>query len=186
MSQTADRPGRYRRSSGGLVGAMIVTVVLVVAYVAVRGFLFGDRSGEVSGVDWEAQVRAGRADDKLTVAAPRSLPEGWKATSASYQTGTAPSWRLGVLSPEEQYVGVYERLVGVDDLVAEHVDEDAQDEGTVSVAGEDWRVFTDSGGDYALVRTVEEPVGGRGTVLVVGTLPPTEVRDFAAGLTSGS
>ncbi|KQT91506.1 hypothetical protein ASG49_10810 [Marmoricola sp. Leaf446] len=185
MSQSTGSPGRYRRSSGGLIGAMIVTVVLVVVYVGVRGFLFGDRSADVEGVDWEAQVRAGRADGKLTVAAPRSLPEGWKATSAAYETGTAPSWRLGVLDPDQLYVGVYERLASIDDLVQEHVDEDAQDEGTVTVAGEEWRVFTDSGGDYALARTVEEPVGGRGSVVVVGTIPPTEVRDFAAGLTTG-
>lgn len=186
MSQTANRPGRYRRSSGGLIGAMIVTVVLVVAYVGVRSFLFGDRSTEVSGVDWEAQVRAGRADEKLTVPAPRSLPEGWKATSAVYETGSAPSWRLGVLSDDELYVGVYERLASIDDLVAEHVDEDAKAEGSVTVGGEEWKVFTDAGGDYALARTVTEPIGGKGTVLVVGSLPPTEVRDYAAGLTSGS
>lgn len=184
MSQTSNSPGRYRRSSGGLIGAMVVTVVLVLVYVALRAFVFGDRSSEVASVDWEAQVRAGRADGKLTVPAPRSLPEGWRATSAAYETGTAASWRLGVLDPDQLYVGVYERLASVEDLVEEHVDEDPTDEGTVTVAGEEWRVFTDAGGDYALARSVEEPVGGRGAVVVVGTVPPTDVRDFAAGLTT--
>lgn len=184
MSHTTGQPGRYSRSPGGLIGALVVTVALVVGFVALRGAVFGDRSAEVEGVDWQAQVRAGRADGKLTVPAPRSLPSGWVATSASYATGSAPTWRLGVLDPEERYVGVYERLVGVEDLVEEHVDEQAEDEGTVSVAGQEWRAFSDSGGDYALARTVEQPGGNRGTVLVVGTLPPTEVRDFAAGLTT--
>ncbi len=185
MSQTANTPGRYSRSSGGLIGAMVVTVLLVLVFVGLRAFVFGDRSTEMTGVDWEAQVRAGRSDGKLTVPAPRSLPDGWVANSAAYATGSAPSWRLGVLDTDQLYIGVYERLAGVDDLVEEHVDEDATDEGTVSVAGEEWQVFTDDGGDYALARRVPEPGGATGTVLVVGSAPRTEVRDFAAGLTTG-
>ena len=185
MSQTTGRPGRYNRTSGGLVGVMIITVLLVVVFASVRGLVFGDRSSDVASVDWEAQVRAGRADGKLTVPAPRSLPESWRATSAAYATGTAPSWRMGVVTGDELYLGIYERLGSVADLVEEHVDANAEQGEDVTVAGETWQSFSDSGGDYALVRRVEEPQGGRGTVLVVGTVPRTEVRDYVAGLTTG-
>ena len=185
MSETTGRPGRYSRTSGGLVGAMIVTVLMVVAFASVRGLVFGDRSSEVESVDWQAQVRAGRADGKLTVPAPRSLPEAWRATSAVYLTGTAPSWRMGVVTGDDRYLGIYERLSSIDDLVEDHVGDEAVKGEDVTVSGETWQSFSDPGGDYALVRRVEEPQGGTGTVLVVGTVPRTEVRDYVAGLTTG-
>jgi hypothetical protein len=56
----------------------------------------------------------------------------------------------------------------------------------VTVAGETWQTWTDSGGDYALVRSVE--VGGRPyeSVLVGGSAPAATVKDFAATLRSGT
>ena len=44
---------RYQRTSGGLVGAMIVTVLFVVAFVGLRGFDRDNESTPVHKVDYQ-------------------------------------------------------------------------------------------------------------------------------------
>src|SRR6478609_372181 len=93
MSQTSSAGGgRYTRSTGGLVGAMLVTVVAVVAFWGLNALKTDHETTPTPAVDYTAMMRAGRADHKLLVMAPTSLPRGWKATSATYQTGTTPIW----------------------------------------------------------------------------------------------
>lgn len=176
------RPGRYVRSSGGLLGALIVSVVLVGSFVGVRSLFLPDRPDGPPAVEWQPQARAARVDGVLTIPAPARLPSGWAPTSAIYTGNPEPAWQLGLLTGDEKFVGVYERVDDVDDLVEEHVDENAQRGDDVELGGETWQVWTDSGGDYALAREVDEPVGEQGTILVVGSAPDDVVRDFAASL----
>jgi hypothetical protein len=139
----------------------------------------------VQTVDYSAMLRAGRADHKLLVMAPPSLPAGWKATSATYETGTTPAWHLGLLTGKNQYVGIEEALGGVRDLVDQHVDKDAVQGKDVTIDGETYQTWTDAGGDYAVSRTV--PIGGGvESYLVVGPAPHTTIRDFAGQLEGGS
>ncbi len=177
--------GRYQRSSGGLVGAMVVTVVAVVAFVAVRSFTSDHDPTPVRSVDYQAMVRAGRADHKLLLMAPPSLPTGWRATSADYETGTLPTWHLGLLTDQQKYVGVEEALGGVEDLVEEHVDPDAEQGGDVTIDGETWQTWRDPAGDYAVSRSLRVAGEVRESWLVVGSAPPGTIRDFAADLEGG-
>lgn len=178
--EPAGRPGRYRRTPGGLTGALVVTVVAVVAFAGVRSLVMPDREVERRSVDWQAQVEAGRADDRLSIQAPRELPADWVATAAEYTA--APSWQLALLTDDERYVGVYERPASTEDLVEEHVDEAAEQGEDIELGGVTWETWTDAGGDYAVVRE-GSPVEGVGVaVLVVGSAPPTVVRDLAAVL----
>jgi len=186
MSQTrSPGGGRYQRSTSGLVGAMVVTVVAVVGFWALTALKTDHDTTPVPDVDYAAMVRAGRADHKLLVMAPTRLPDGWKATSATYQTGTDPTWHLGMLTDKGKYVGVEEALGGVDDLVDEHVDPDAVQGKDVTVDGVAYQTWTDADGDYALSRTVQLSGTGRESWLVVGSAPAATIRDFAATLEGG-
>ncbi len=69
-------------------------------------------------------------------------------------TGSSPTWHLGLLTDEGKYVGVEEALGGVDDLVEEHVDPDAEQGKDVEIDGITYQTWTDAGGDYALSREV--------------------------------
>ena len=89
--------GRYQRSSGGLIGAMLVTVAAVIAFVVFRALTSDDEPTPVRAIDYTAAVQSARADDKLLVLAPARLPLGWKATSATYTRGVSPTWHLGIL-----------------------------------------------------------------------------------------
>lgn len=177
--------GRYQRSSGGLVGAMVVTVVAVVAFAAVRALTSDNQPTPIRSVDYSAMVRAGRADHKLLLMAPPSLPSGWKATSADYETGTLPTWHLGMLTDEHKYVGVEEALGGVQDLVEEHVDPNAEQGQDVTIDGETWQSWRDPEGDYAVSRSLRVSGEIRESWLVVGSAPEHTIRDFAARLEGG-
>jgi hypothetical protein len=187
MSQASSTGGgRYTRSTGGLLGAMLVTVVAVVGFWGINALKTDHEVTPVPAVDYTAMMRAGRADHKLRVMAPPSLPSGWKATSATYQTGTDPTWHLGTLTDKGKYVGVEEARGGLRDLVDEHVDPDAEQGKDVTIGGETYQTWTDAGGDYAVARTV--PLAGTDveSFLVVGSAPESTIRDFAASLEGGS
>jgi hypothetical protein len=187
MSQTrSPGGGRYQRSTGGLVGAMLVTVVLVAGFAGLNALKTDHPSTPVRAVDYQTVVKGGRADGKLLVMAPTSLPSGWKATSADYSTGSDPTWHLGVLTDQQKYVGVEEAEGRVDDLVEQHVDPDAVQGKDVTIAGQRYQTWTDSDGDYAVSRTVRDQGGPVESYLVVGSAPEADIRDFAASLKGGT
>src|SRR4051794_3310022 len=186
VSQTdSAEGGRYQRSTNGLVGAMVVTVVAVVAFWGLNALKTDHPDTPVDTVDYTAMMRAGRADHKLLVMAPLSLPQGWKATSAIYETGTAPTWHLGTLSDRGKYVGVEEALGGVRDLVEQHVDENAVQGKDVTIGGQAFQTWSDAKGDYAVSRTVRKGDTAYESWLVVGSAPDATIRDFAGRLEGG-
>lgn len=178
--------GRYQRSTGGLVGAMVVTVLAVLAFAALRSLNSDPEATPVRAVDYSTMLRAGRAEQVLQVMAPPRLPTGWKATSAGYDAGSAPTWHLGMLTDKGTYVGVEEALGGVADLVAEHVDPDAEQGQDVTIEGETWQTWRDAEGDYAVARSLR--VDGRTyeSWLVVGSASEGSIRELAASLEGGT
>lgn len=176
---------RYSRTSGGLVGALVVTVVAVLALVGFRAVFGDDEPTPVREVDWTASVQHAREDGGLLVQAPARLPLGWKATSATYAGGPRPTWHLGLLTDHGRYVGLEESGAQVADLVAEHVDADAERGEDVAIAGATWQSWTDAGGDYAVARSLRRDGSPVESWLVVGTAPKAEIHDFAAGLEPG-
>ena len=176
---------RYERSFGGLVGAMLVTVLAVVVFAAIRAVTSDQEPIPVRAVDYSAEVTRARADKQLVVMAPEQLPLGWKATSATYRDGVSASWHLGTLTDDRKYVGVEEARVSIKDLVEEHVDTKADRGEDVTIGGEAWQTWTDAGGDYALARSLQDGEATVESVLVVGTAPEDEIREFAASLQDG-
>ena len=173
---------RYERSFGGLVGAMLVTVLAVVAFAALRAVTSDNEPIPARAVDYTAEVERARADKQLVVMAPERLPLGWRATSATYTGGASATWHLGSLTEERKYVGVEEARASIEDLVEEHVDAKAERGKDVIIAGAPWQTWTDVGGDYAVARLLPA-AGATESVLVVGTAPADEIRDFAGSLT---
>lgn len=184
MSQPVN--SRSQRSVAGMVGALIVVVLLVALWVGFRSLTSDKEATPVHTVDWAAWVKAGRADQQLMLFAPAKLPSGWRATSVDYAGGNGASWHLGLLTDSGKYVGIEESRESTEDLVEQYVDEDAVRGEDVTVAGEAWQTWTDAGGDYALVRSVE--VGGQPyeSVLVVGSAPEAAIEDFTATLGAGT
>lgn len=175
---------RYQRSPGGLIGALLVTVVAVLAFVGFRALTSDEEPTPVRAVDYAAVAQGAREDDKLVVLAPSRLPLGWKATSATYTRGASPTWHLGMLTEDNKYVGVEEARSSIKELVEEHVDAAAEQGKDVTIGAEKWQTWTDAGGDHAVARVVRGPGGVRESVLVVGSAPADEVRRLAGSLTA--
>lgn len=172
------------RSVVGLIVAMVVAVgVTVVWYYATRP---PQDERPVETVEWATWVDAGRADGKLATLAPPELPEGWRATSARYRSGVEAHWHLGMLTSGGKYVGLEESRGATARLVEQFVDEDAVRGEDVTIGGRTWTTFTDAGGDYALIRTLRSPEGVQERILVVGSAPADQIRDFAASLSDST
>lgn len=173
------RSGRYERSMAGMVGAMGVTLVLILGFVLFRAVNREDLHYEPEPVDYLPVVEGIQASTPLMPAYPPVLAEGWVATLAAWENDTL-TWRLNLLTDEGRFLGVRQsrRQLG-DSLVEQYVDEDAQQGATIELGGAlagEWVEWSD-GSDYALVRET-----GDEALLVVGTGSEDEVRDLAESL----
>jgi len=174
----SEQPGRYQRSTGGMVGAMIVLVAVVVGWVGFRAVTSDKPVRPERTVDYARSVPAARKAARFDLVAPPRLPEGWRATTVTFTPGPDQHWHLGVLTDEDRYVGLEQADDSVSSMVEEYVDEAAERGDSVDVAGTGWSTYTDDGGDLALVRRQ-----GRTTTLVVGhEVPQSELTAYAASL----
>lgn len=176
MSQS---PGRYQTSMAGMVGAMIVLVGCVLAFVLFREVNREVPEVQPEPVEWETAVSAA-ADAGHRVVAPAELPEKWIATSIDFQPTDPPTFGLGVLTDEGKYVGLRQEDERRDDLLETYVDEDAVEGDPTEVEGEfagEWQTWTDEGGDTALMLQREDDV-----LLVYGSAPAEDLIAFASSL----
>jgi hypothetical protein len=161
-----------------MVGAMIVLVAVVIAFVVFRDINRNDPASPVRAVDYTQTLDYGREQASFDLLAPASLPEGWIATTVEYVPGADDRWHLGMLTDQERYVGLEQSDDSVESMLETHVDEETTAGEPVLVAGEQWSTWTDAGGDLALVRETDGV-----TTLVVGhEVPLEDLVDFAASL----
>jgi hypothetical protein len=163
-----------------MTGALIVTVVFVLAFVAWRALFRGDVDEKPVAVDWQDSVTLAEQAN-LQVVHPRELPSGWTATSVDLAAGDDPRWGLGVLTAEGDFIGIRQQDSSVDDLVDQYVDEKAEAGDDASVASEvsdTWQTFSDDGGDHGYATEL-----GDESLLVYGSAPVAEIETYLGLLT---
>lgn len=176
----SEKPGRYQRSFGGLVGAMIIVVVCSIAFVTVREMLRVTPDGAAEPVDWEPAV-ATAAEGGVRLVHPADLDPDWTVTSAGMEPSQPPTWGMGMLTDAEKFVGIRQEPTTLPQLLDVYVDEDSVEGDPVrldSELGTRWRTFSDDGGDYALVLEREEDI-----VMVYGSADESVMQEFVTGLT---
>lgn len=157
----SEQPGRYQRSASGMIGAMIVLLLVIGAYVGFRAINRTQPDNPVRPVDYQQTLRYARNEADFPLLAPASLPSGWRATSATFIPRPV-RWHLGILTNQDKYVGLEQAAKPLGEMVSTYVDPNAVRDGEVRVEGKSWRKWTDAGGDIALTR-----VQGGVTTLVV-------------------
>ena len=176
----SEQPGRVNRSFGGMTGALIVTVLFVLAFVVWRGLFRGDAEVTPEPVDWQESVELAQQAD-LRVVHPRELPAGWTATSVDLFAGDDPRWGLGVLTDEEDFIGIRQQDTSVGELVSRYVDEEAEAGEDASVPSEvtgTWQTWSDEGGDHGFSAEL-----GDEAVLVYGSAPVADIEAYLGLLT---
>jgi hypothetical protein len=177
----SEQGGRYQRSVAGLVGALLITLVVIGAFVLFRALVRDDLEQRPEPVDYLGSAGFAQ-EDGVAVVYPPSLPAGWVATSVDLTPGERPAWGLGFLTDEERFVGLRQEDAPLDDLLATYVDEETEElpaaEFPASVANR-WRVFEDAGGDLGFAAEV-----GEEWVLVYGSAPREDLEAVVGRLST--
>jgi hypothetical protein len=169
-----EAPARYSRTTNGLLASLIVTVLVVGAFVVFRELFRDQPTIERGAVDYLGPVEDAQRGG-VDLVYPARLPEDWDVTSIDFVPGKSPSWGIGMLTDDGRFVGLRQEATDVDDLVSAYVDDNAEpgDESGLEsdlVTGP-WQTWTDSGGDLAYSTTLTN--GGAGTlgktILVFGS-----------------
>lgn len=155
---------------------MVILLAVVIGFVVLRDLNRTAPESPVTAVDYEPSVAFARDRAGFDVLAPQALPEGWQATSVEF-TPDPPHWHLGVLTDENKYVGLEQAMSSEQSMVTTYVDRDPTRGKDISIDGNAWTRWSDSGGDTALVRTREGA-----TTLVVGTVEPDVLVDYVKNL----
>jgi hypothetical protein len=181
-----EKPSRYDRSFGGLLAAMIVTVLFVAAYVGFRAFIREQPDIEPESVNYLTCVSELQSAG-TTVAYPIALPAGWIDTSVAFQRGDPPAWRIGMLTDRGEFVGVVQQDRSLDELLTTYVDQapvkgaDASPDNGLGVA--QWQTWSDQGGDHAFSTEIDSgPLAGQ-TLLVYGSAPVADQEALISLLT---
>lgn len=175
----SEQPGRYQRSASGMVGAMLILLLLIAAFVGFRALNREEVSIEPERVDYRETVEFAQ-ETGWSVVYPRSVPDGWRATSIDAESEDA--WGIGFLTPDG-FVGVRQSASSVERLLETYVDEETVAEGQVRLDSElasRWRSWSDAGGDLAYAAEVEDR-----WVMVYGSAPASDLRVLAEALTTG-
>ena len=173
----SEQASRYNRSFGGMIGAMVVLLLVIGAFVVFRDLNRSDPPDPVQAIEYGTSARFARKAATFELVAPRRLPPGWIATSVRFQNGTDQSWHLGCLTGERRYVGLEQADAPLSSMLDEFVGEDATRGADVPVAGRTWQSWTTPDDDRALVRQTLQV-----TTLVVGRVPQATLETFIGTL----
>ncbi|MDO7868886.1 DUF4245 family protein [Nocardioides jiangxiensis] len=192
----AQGSARYERSAAGMVGAMIVTLLVILAFVAFRALNREQLSVQPNQVDYLQVVKDLQGAGGVDPAYPERLPKGWIATRAVYNASNY-AWELDVLTADGKYIGLRQAAVRDRDLLEDYGYDEVKQGPTVDIGAmvsPEWKSWSFKGHSGDTVYTTalglqwgDEPnpareLGKGQTVLVFGSAPATVIRDFAASL----
>ena len=173
MSSTGSSRGNP--SMGDVVRSVAVLSALVLALWGFGQLFTNTPDTPVKPIDYAATVKSARPAAQFELLAPSALPKGWAATSAKF---TPQTWHLGVVTDEEEYLGLEQRKVDAKELIAIYA-KGSKADGTATISGESWNVRTGPDGDTTFVRTKS----GLST-LVTGEAPRAEVEAYVSSLSA--
>jgi Protein of unknown function (DUF4245) len=160
---------------------VIRSIVVVLAVIGVVAFyqavLTEDPADPTPSVEYGPAAEAARDDAGYPILAPARLPDGWQATSVRYRPGERWAWHLGVLTADEEYVGLEQAPVEPDQLVEEAA-EGTEPAGTTTIDGEVWQLRRDEERDETTLVRRSQGV----TTLVTGSTDQSTLEDYVRSL----
>jgi len=173
MSGTGSSRGNP--SMGDIARSVAVLGAIVLTLFALGRFLTVTPDEPARTVDYRAAVESSRTVAEFELLAPESLPEGWRATSVRFEPN---SWHLGVLTDENDYVGLEQVEADVERAVERFAPESTSSGDTV-ISGETWSRHTGPRDDLTYVRRE-----GDMTILVTGTATRVVMERYISSLSA--
>lgn len=173
MSSTGSSRGNP--SMGDVVRSVAVLGALVVALWGFGQLFTNTPDKPIKSIDYADTVRSARPAAKFELLAPATLPKGWVATSAKF---TPTSWHLGVVTDDEEYVGLEQSKVAAKQLIDVYA-KGSKAAGTATIDGETWVLRKGPDGDVTFIRS-ESGL----TTLVTGEAPRAEVEAYVSSLSA--
>ena len=124
-------------------------------------------------VDYREAVESSRTVAEFDLYAPRSLPEGWRATSVRFEEN---AWHLGVVTDDDDYIGL-EQVTDSTKRAIERFGEGSSAFGETVIGGETWSLRTGPDDDLTYVR---RDTGN--TIVVTGTAPRPVMERYISSL----
>lgn len=172
MSGTSSRGNP---SLGDIARSVGVVGLIVLALFGIGQLMTLTPDDAAPTIDYRTAVESSRTVADFDVLAPPMLPARWRATSVRYETG---SWHLGVLTGDDQYVGL-EQVRESPRRVVERFAPGSRAAGSVDIAGQTWSRRTGPDDDSTYVRR-----DGDMTILVTGGAPRVEIERYISSLSS--
>ena len=158
-----------------------LAVILLAAWVIYLFIPHDEEADPVRPVSYRVELDSARRAAPYPVAAPVGLPDGWRATSVTYQHDgpSGAAWHLGFLSPNDEYAAVEQSDAARPAKYVAEVTQGAHKTAhTQRVNGAEW-VRYDGKKYWALVRTAEDDGA---TTVVTGTATFAQLGEVAAAL----
>lgn len=172
------QPRRTERSAGGIIGAFLAVFGVIAFVWGLTWFQQGRVEDPARTIDYRPALSAARAQAPFPVLTPEPVPAGLRATSVTWDAvGPQKSWQLGFVTPDAQFIGLYEGNGPAAELIDAWTP--ARTPGPpVSIGGVQWLTLTNSDrGETALVRTAS-----RVTTVVTGTVDKSALVGFVRSL----
>ena len=152
-----------------VLGAIILTLFVVGRLVTITP------DQPTRAVDYKEAVESSRTVADFDLYAPRSLPQGWRATSVRFEEN---AWHLGVVTDEDDYVGL-EQVTDSTKRAIERFGEGSRALGQTVIGGETWSLRTGPDDDLTYLR---RDTGN--TIVVTGTAPRPVMERYISSLSA--
>ena len=173
MSGTGSSRGNP--SMGDIARSVAVLGAIILALFAIGRLVTVTPDEPTRAVDYRSAVESSRTVADFELLAPDSLPEGWRATSVRFEQD---SWHLGVLTDDDEYVGL-EQVAATPQRAVERFAKGSRVYAKTVVAGESWSLRTGPRDDLTYVRR-----DGDMTIVVIGTAPRVVMERYISSLSA--
>jgi hypothetical protein len=170
---------RKRKTVNNLAYSVLVCVglVLIIALAVPRA-----DTSLVAEVDYGAVAAEAQASSEHTLANP-DLPGSWSANRAEAdKAGGVSSWNLGLLTPENEFIGVTQGFDANETWLAQQLRQSAASS-TITVDGVEWTVYDNrSRDDVGNVEYALTTEAGASTFILFGTADDEEFLTVASAI----
>lgn len=174
MSGTSSRgnPGL-----GDILRSVAVIGAILLGVYGIAQIMTVEPEHPTSTIDYQSALDSARPVANFDILGPTSLPKGWRATSARYESD---SWHLGVVTDDDEYVGLEQLRASAEKTIRTFADGSSAD-GSVTIDGTRWERRSGPDGDSTYVRR-----DGDMTVLVTGSTTRAAIERYVSSLSSSS